>query len=64
MRKFWVAYRNEINPINTTIVVLQENEKANTNTFYLKIKQKCERAFLHYDHWTERNIISWSLIEE
>lgn len=61
MKKYWVAYKNKINPINVTVVSLQENEKANQNTFYCILKQRYEKMF---DHWKERNIISWSLIEE
>ena len=65
MRKFWVAYKSEINPMNVTIVELQENEKANANTFYCILKQRYEKDYLKgFDHWNERNIISWSLIEE
>lgn len=65
MRKFWVAYKSEISPISTTVVVLQENEKANANTFYCILKQRYEKERLQgFDHWKERNIISWSLIEE
>lgn len=65
MRKFWVTYRNEISPISSTIVTLQENEKANANTFYYILKQRYEKEHLSgFDHWKERNIISWSLIEE
>lgn len=65
MRKFWVAYKNKTNPMNVIVVVLQENEKANATTFYRILKQRYENDHLQgFDHWNERNIISWSLIEE
>lgn len=65
MRKFWVAYKTEINPMNVTVVELQENEKANAHTFYCILKQRYEKEHLRgFDFWKERNIISWSLIEE
>lgn len=60
MRKFFVAYKDFDNvdyDIITTEVVLNKGEKANENTFKLKIIDIPNIPF-PYD------IISWSLIEE
>ena len=60
MRKFLVAYKdfdNFDNDILTIEIVLNKGEKANENTFKLKVIDNPNVPF-PYD------IISWSLIEE
>ena len=60
MRKFLVAYRDFDNvdiDIFTYEVVLNKGEKANENTFKLKIIEIPDVPFPY-------EIISWSLIEE
>lgn len=57
MRRFYVAYTDVDNDIFTTEVVLYDDEKANENTFMLKI---IDIENVHYPY----DILSWSLVEE
>lgn len=57
MRTFFVAYTDFDNNIFTNEVVLNEGEKANENTFKLKIIDTPNAPFPY-------EILSWSLIEE
>lgn len=57
MRKFYVAYGNFYDDVYTIDVVLNEGEKANENTFKLKIIDIKNVPFPY-------EILSWSLIEE
>ena len=59
MRKFYVCYRTHLcygeYLYSNVIITLDENEKANIDTFKIKMDKMGE---------THKELISWSLIEE
>lgn len=61
MRKFYVAFYNEFDHIETTTIQLELGEKANELTMQEKVNEKYYNDIINYFCV---QVVSWSLIEE